>query len=130
MQQKYCRATFKLKEVTVYSSGDVHYTVLKNPTITGGTPSYTAHPDSRSMVEYSVNSGSVGTWAVSGGTPIRSGFVSKASASTDSFTIDELVTSPSFCSDIAGTPDVLVVAVGALTSNPSANANVRWLEIV
>jgi hypothetical protein len=130
LQQKYCRATFKLKEVTVYSSGDVHYTVLKNPTITGGTPSYTAHPDSRSMVEYSVNSGSVGTWAVSGGTPIRSGFVSKAAASTDSFTIDELITSPSFCSDIAGTPDVLVVAVGALTSNPSANANVRWLEIV
>ncbi len=130
LQQKYCRATFKLKEVTVYSSGDVHYTVFKNPTITGGTPTYTAHPDSRSMVEYSVNSGSVGSWAVSGGTPIRSGFVSKANASIDSFTIDELVSATSFCSDIAGTPDVLVVAVGGLTSNPSANANIRWLEIV
>ncbi len=130
LQQKHCRATFKLKEVTIYSSGDIHYTVFKNPTITGGTPTYTAHPDSRSMVEYSVNSGSVGSWAVSGGTPIRSGFVSKANASIDSFTIDELVSATSFCSDIAGTPDVLVVAVGGLTSNPSANANIRWLEIV
>ncbi len=130
LQQKHCRATFKLKEVTIYSSGDIHYTVFKNPTITGGTPTYTAHPDSRSMVEYSVNSGSVGSWAVSGGTPIRSGFASKAAASQDNLSIDELITSTSFCSDIAGTPDVLVVAVGGLTSNPSANANIRWLEIV
>lgn len=130
LQQKHCRATFKLKEVTIYSSGDVHYTVFKNPTITG-TPAitYTAHPDSRSLVEYSVITGTT-TYTISGGTPIRSGFVSKAAASQDNLSIDELITSPSFCSDIAGTPDVLVVAVGGLTSNPSANANIRWLEIV
>ncbi len=129
LQQKYCRATFKLKDVSVYSSSDGHYTVLKNPTVSG-TPTYTAHPDPRSMVEYCVFTGATGN-TVSGGTPIRSGFFSKTASSTDSLSIDELVSATSFCSDIAGTPDVLVVALGAFSgSGVSMNADVRWLELV
>jgi hypothetical protein len=133
LQQKHCRATFKVKDVSIYSSGDGHYTVYKNPTITlGGSPAitYTAHPDSRSLVEYSVLSGAIGSYSISGGTPIRSGFFQKTTTSVDNLSIDELISAPSYCSDIAGTPDVLVVAVASFSGNISANCDIRWLELV
>jgi hypothetical protein len=133
LQQKHCRATFKLKDVSIFSSGDGHYTVFKNPTISlGGSPAitYTVHPDSRSLVEYSVLSGAIGAYSISGGTPIRSGFFQKTTSSTDTFSVDELITAPSFCSDIAGTSDILVVAVASFSGNISAYCDVRWMEIV
>jgi hypothetical protein len=133
LQQKHCRATFKLKDISLYSSGDGHYTIFKNPTIAlngSAAITYTSHPDSRSMVEYSVLSGAIGNYTISGGTPIRSGFFQKTTTSTDNLSIDELITASSFCSDIAGTPDVLVVGVASFSGNISANADIRWLELV
>ena len=130
LQQKYCRATFKLISLDVYApQADVAYTVYKNPGISG-TPAltYTAFPDDRSMVEYCY----VGTptnYTLTDGIPFRSGFCSKNLTIVDQISTQELITSHSFCSDIQGNPDILVVA-GFEYSNTTIYVTCRWLEIV
>lgn len=133
LQQKYCRATVKLKQVGIYSSGEGFFIVYKNPTITRSSSpaiTYTTNPDTHSLIEYKVFSGATGDYVISGGTAIYSGFFSKATNVQGSTTVDDLLTSPAFCSDIAGTPDTLVVAVASGSGNISVNADIQWLEIV
>jgi hypothetical protein len=130
LQQKYCRATFKLISLDIYApQADVAYTVYKNSGISG-TPAltYTPFPDSRSMVEYCY----VGTptnYTLTDGIPIRSGFVSKNLSVTDQLSTQELITAHSFCSDIQGNPDLLVIA-GFEYSNTPIRVTCRWIEIV
>lgn len=133
LQQKYCRATFKVKDVEMYGTQPGGYSVLLNSDL-GGTPSgitWVPHPDAGSMVEYAYfPSGSTSTRTVSGGTCIRSGFYSTRTALQDSFAVNELLTAQSFTSDIAGVPDILCIAMVSFTANTDVNANVRWIEIV
>ncbi len=133
LQQKYCRATIKAIEFTFFSDQKGAYCVYKNPTITGAGFTYTPHPDPRSMVEYKTFGGGGATppsYTVSGGTPIRSGFFSQNYASSTVISIDEIITAPAICSDIAGNPDILVVTGYQLASNADVVANIRWLEVV
>ena len=133
LQQKYCRATIKAIEFNFFSDQKGAYCVYKNPTITGAGFTYTPHPDPRSMVEYKTfgtGSATAPSYTVSGGTPIRSGFFSQNYASSTVISIDEIITAPAICSDIAGNPDILVVTGYQLASNADVVANIRWLEIV
>jgi hypothetical protein len=108
---------------------DIGYTVYKNPGISGTpTLTYTAFPDSRSMIEYCY----VGTptdYTLTDGIPIRTGFSSKNTTVNDSLSTQELITAHSFCSDIQGNPDILVIA-GFEYSNTSIYVTCRWIEIV
>ncbi len=130
LQQKYCRATFKLISLDLYApNGDIAYTVYKNPGISG-TPAltYTPFPDTRSMVEYCYV-GTPTSYTLTNGIPVRSGFVSKNTSVTDQLTTQELITAHSFCSDIQGNTDLLVIACSEF-SNTDVYVTCRWLEIV
>ncbi len=131
LRQQYCRATVKLKDVQLYSSGDGMYTIYKNPTITGGTLTYTAHPDRSSFIEYSVQTAnSALVVSNNSGIPLRSGFFSKTVESGDSINVSELLTATSFASDIHGACDILVLAVQSFSGNITVNGNLRWIEII
>lgn len=130
LQQKYCRATFKLISIDIYApQGDVAYTVYKNSTISG-TPAltFTPFPDNRSMVEYCYT-GTPTNYTLTDGIPVRSGFVSKNTSVNDQLSTDELITAHSFCSDIQGNPDTLIIA-GFEYSNTNIYVTCRWIEIV
>jgi hypothetical protein len=130
LQQKYCRATFKLLSLDIYApNGDVAYTVFKNPGILGSPAlTYTAFPDTRSMIEYCYT-GTPTNYTLTDGIPIRSGFASKNTSVVDQFSTEELITAHSFCSDIEGNPDILVIS-GFEYSNTSVYITCRWMEIV
>ena len=130
LQQKYCRATFKLISLDFYApQGDIAYTVYKNPVISG-TPAltFTPFPDTRSMVEYCYT-GTPTNYTYTNGIPIRSGFVSKNASFVDQITTQELITAHSFCSDIQGNPDTLMIACSEYSNTP-VYITARWLEIV
>lgn len=129
LQQKYCRATFKLKDVELFSSSDGAYSIFKNATINGASITWVANPDSRSMIEYAWLSGS-GTRTLENGICIRSGYVSKTTQLQDGLAVPDLATAHPFCSDIYGVPDVLVVAVQGFSGNTDFRASLRWIEIV
>ena len=130
LQQKYCRATWKLLDVELYLAAAGFYSVFRNATISGSI-TWTPHPDSRSMMEYAyLENASGSTRTVSGGLCIRSGFASTRTSLQDALASSELVTRTQFSSDIAGNPDVLVIAAGSWTANTDAYANARWIEIV
>lgn len=132
LQQQYCRATFKIKDIQMYGSLAGSYSILKNPTITGSI-TWVNHPDKRSMVQYAVfqTSPTPPTNNVSGGQCIESGFFDKRTTGMAAATVQDLVNAPSFCSDIKGNPDVFCVAMMALQgSSTNGNANVKWIEIV
>lgn len=133
LQQQFCRATFKVKDIELYGSQPGAYSVFLNPVL-DGIPSditWIPHPNRGSMVEYAYfPSGTTSTRTVSGGTCIRSGFFSTRTALQDTFGVTELLTAQSFASDIGGNPDVLCVAMVGFTANTDVNANVRWIEIV
>lgn len=137
LQQRYCRATVKLKSVelinTNTNNADASYEIAKNPTITGPAPTWRNHPDSRSMIQYAVFSDPISSGnSLSGGYVTRSGYFSARSGLQEDSSIEELLTQPSFCSDIYGEPDVLCLGIQALKSsggNLAIRANLRWLEI-
>ena len=82
------------------------------------------------MMEYAYLATASSTATVSGGLCIRSGFASTRTSLQDALASSELVTRTQFSSDIAGNPDVLVIAAGSWTANTNAYANARWIEIV
>lgn len=131
LQQKYCRATFKIKDVELFGATAGMYSVLKNPTITGGTITWNNHPDERSMVQYAVfPSNTTSVYQATGGVCIRSGFFNVRTAVQDTLSIDELFTTNSFAADIHGTCDVLCIALMSFSANNDCYANARWIEIV
>jgi hypothetical protein len=130
LQQKYCRATFKLIDIEMFGSANGFYSVFRNATISGSI-TWIKHPDSRSMIEYAYfPDGSTSTRTVTGGLCIRSGFYSTRAALQDSIATSELITRTQFSSDIKGNPDVCLIAMGAFTANTDVSANMRWIEIV
>ena len=130
LQQKYCRATFKLIDIEMFGSANGFYSVFRNATISGSI-TWIKNPDSRSMMEYAYfPDGSTSTRTVSGGLCIRSGFYSTRAALQDGIATSELITRTQFSSDIAGNPDVCLIAMGAFTANTDVSANMRWIEIV
>ena len=130
LQQKYCRATVKLLDIELFGSANGFYSVFRNAVVSGPI-TWIPHPDPRSMIEYAYfPSGSTSTRTVSGGLCIRSGFYSTRVALQDGIATSELITRTQFSSDIAGNPDVCLIAMGAFTANTDVNANMRWIEIV
>jgi hypothetical protein len=130
LQQKYCRATFKLIDIEMFGSANGFYSVFRNATISGSI-TWIKHPDSRSMIEYAYfPDGSTSTRTVTGGLCIRSGFYSTRAALQDGIATSELITRTQFSSDIKGNPDVCLIAMGAFTANTDVSANMRWIEIV
>jgi hypothetical protein len=128
LQQQYCRATFKLKDIEIFASADANYALFKNPVISNSI-SWIKNPDTRSMIEYAWFSGSVNR-TISGGLCTRSGYVDKTTSLQDSLAVTELATAPPYCSDIAGNPDILVLAVQGHSGNTNFRATFRWLELV
>ena len=130
LQQKYCRATFKLIDIEMFGSANGFFSVFRNATVSGSI-TWTPHPDPRSMIEYAYfPDGSTSTRTVSGGLCIRRGFYSTRVALQDGIATSELITRTQFSSDIKGNPDVCLIAMGAFTANTDVNANARWIEIV
>ncbi len=134
LQQQFCRATLKLKSVEILNTDtnptNVAFTVYKNPTISGAAFTWVNHPDTRSMTQYHYfPSYSVSAYTISGGTPTRSSFVSKGTTLQDSFSIEDLVTAPSYCSDIKGNCDTLVIAAKAAAGTGPLLVNLVWLEL-
>ena len=130
LQQKYCRATWKLLDVELYLKDAGIYSVFRNATVSGSI-TWTPHPDPRSMMEYCYLSSNTGsTRTITGGLCIRSGFVSSRTSLQDPLASSELVTRTQFSSDVKGNPDILVIGVGSFTNNSDAYANCRWIEIV
>ena len=130
LQQRYCRATFKLIDTEFFGTANGFYSVFRNATVSGSI-TWIKHPDPTSMIEYAYfPSGSTSTQTVSGGMCIRAGFYSTRTALQDGIATSELITRTQFSSDIAGNPDVCLIAMGAFTANTDVNANMRWIEIV
>lgn len=133
LQQKYCRATVKLIAASFFSDQKGAFCIYKNPTISGATFTYTAHPNSRSMIEYKTfgtGTGTAPSYTISGGIPLISGYFAQNSLTSLSSSVEDLIASTPFCSDIAGTPDTLVVTGYQLAANSDVVVNLRWLEIV
>lgn len=130
LQQKYCRATWKLLDVELFLKDAGFYSVFRNATVSG-TITWTPHPDSRSMMEYCyLADNTASTRTVTGGMCIRSGFASTRTSLQDALASSELVTRTQFSSDVAGNPDILLIAAGSWTNGSEAYANCRWIEIV
>jgi hypothetical protein len=130
LQQKYCRATWKLLDLELFLKNDGFYSVFRNATISGSI-TWTPHPDSRSMMEYCyLGNATASERTVTGGLCIRSGFASVRTSLQDGIATSELITRTQFSSDIKGNPDILVIAAGSWTQNSEACANARWIEIV
>lgn len=130
LRQAFCRATLKLKTITFYGSAAGGYTIFKNATVAGGSFTYTTHPDSRSMTEYkSFSGGTTSAFTVSGGIAIDSGFFDNKASVSNVFDPVELTSMHSFCSNIAGNPDTLVIAVCSLTGTADIRVAVQWMEI-
>lgn len=130
LQQKYCRATFKVKSIELYGAAAGIYSIFKNPTITG-TINWVNHPDSRSMVQYAVfaNGTSEPANVISGGLCIDSGFFEKRAGVGPIASVADLIAAPAFCSDIKGNPDVFCIAMCGFSDNNDVNAVARWIEI-
>lgn len=134
LQQGYCRATLKIKDVeliqTSGNNGQVAWSLIKNPVITG-SPALTwlNNPDSTSLIQY-VFVATPTNYTVSGGACARSAFLNIDTASQDSLSIDELLTARSICSDIAGNCDTIFLCAKQIGSQaPSILTNMRWLEL-
>ena len=130
LRQAFCRASLKVKNITFYGSAAGGYTIFKNATVAGGSFTYTTHPDSRSMTEYkSFSGGTTSVFTVTGGIAIDSGFFDSKASVSNIFDPVELTSIHSFCSDIAGNADTLVVAACSLTGNLDVRVAVQWMEI-
>ena len=133
LQQQFCRATIKLRSIEILNTDNtknVAYTLIKNPTISGGSISWTNHPDTRSLTQYFFfPTYTVTPYTVSGGSPVRGGFVATTIVAQDSFSIDDLVTTPSYCSDIKGNVDTIVLCARTISSTAPIAVNMTWLEL-
>ena len=137
LQQRYCRATLKLKSIelinTNTNNADAGFEVTINPIIVGPSFTWTKHPDSRSIVEYKYfTEPIVSGHSVVDGHVTQSGYFSARQGFQTDLSIEELITAPSICSDIYGNADVLCIGIIALKSsggNLAVRANLRWLEI-
>lgn len=134
LQQQFCRATFKIKSIEILNTdtnpSSVSFAIYKNSGINGAAFTWNNHPDSRSMMQYYYfPSYNTSAYTITDGIPVRSSFVSKGTTLQDAFSIEELVTSHSFCSDIKGNPDILVVAAKAISGTAPLVVNVVWLEL-
>jgi hypothetical protein len=130
LQQVYCRATFKIKNIDLYGAAAGAYNILKNPTITG-TINWVNHPDSRSMIQYAIfaNGTVTPTNIVTRGQCIQSGYFDKKTTSLLAPSVADLINAPSFCSDIQGKPDVFCITMAGFADNVDVNANAQWIEI-
>lgn len=131
LQQLYCRATFKLKDIEMYISNNqpIAYSVFRNPIITGSL-TWVKHPNPESMIEYALFPNATGS-VVSGGLCLRSGFVNANTTLQESLSVTELLTATSFTSNIHGVPDILCLAGARVLNNDSTVfSNLRWIEIV
>ena len=82
------------------------------------------------MTEYkSFSGGTTSAFTVSGGIAIDSGFFDNKASISNVFDPVELTSMHSFCSNIAGNPDTLVIAVCSLTATPDIRVAVQWMEI-
>jgi len=136
LQQRYCRATVKILNVellnTNTNNADGAFEIVKNPTISGVTPTYTKHPDPRSMIEYYFVSPDK-TATLSNGIVSRAGFFSSRTQIQDQLNVDEVITAPSYCSDIYGNSDVLCLAISGVKptgGDITVCANLRWIELI
>jgi hypothetical protein len=130
LQQKYCRATWKLLDIELFMKDAGFYSVYRNATVSGSI-TWTPHPDPRSMMEYCyLADNTASTRTVTGGLCIRSGFASVRTSLQDALASSELVTRTQFSSDVKGNPDILLIAAGSWTNGSEAYANARWIEIV
>ena len=130
LQQQYCRATFKIKNIELYGAAAGIFNVLKNPTITG-TITWVNHPDKRSMIQYAVfaDGTTEPTNTISGGQILQSGFFEKRTSETGAQSVADLIAAPSFCSDIRGAPDVFCIGMAGFSANDDVNATAQWIEI-
>lgn len=138
LQQQYCRATVKVKSLefinTNTNNADAAYQLCRNPVISGPTITWTKHPDPNSMVEYAYLTDPIssGYTLSNDGYITRAGYFSARGVTQDDLNVEELITSPSYCSDIYGNPDVVCISILALKSsggNLAVRVNARWLEI-
>jgi hypothetical protein len=137
LQQRYCRATVKLKSVEIVNTNtnnaDGAFEISRNPILTGPAITWTKHPDPKSMIEYHVFTDPVTSGhTITNGYVTRAGYFSARGQIQDDLSVEELITAPSYASDIYGNADVLCVACAALKStggNLTLRANLRWLEI-
>jgi hypothetical protein len=137
LQQQYCRATIKLKSVEIMNSDtqvntrlSSGFTVYKNPTISGAAFTWVKHPDSNSMIEYYYfPTYTTSAYTLSGGIPTLSAFITEGVTVQDSLTIEELITATSYCSDIKGNSDILVVGAKAISSTTPLVVNLVWIEL-
>jgi hypothetical protein len=134
LQQRYCRATVKLKSVEIINTNtnnaDGAYEISRNPILNGPDITWTKHPDPKSMIEYSYFTNPTSTGhTISNGYVSRAGYFSARSQIQDDLSVEELITAPSYCSDIYGNSDILSIACSSLTGTITIRANARWLEI-
>lgn len=131
LQEQYCRATVKIKDIELYGSAAGAYSIFKNPNISG-TITWVNHPDPLSMVQYAVFANGTVTPSnrITGGQCIQSGFFEKRIGFTPSASTADLLNTPSICSDIKGKPDIFCISMIGFVDNVDVNANCRWIEIV
>lgn len=132
LQQKYCRATFKIKDIELINTANQPcvFNIIKNPIITGPSFSFTPNPDYRSLIEYHYFGSNSVNYTVTGGQVVRGGFVQTNTQLQDSLSVDELLTAASYCSDVKGNPDIALLCAVRLGNNATIAGNMRWLEIV
>lgn len=130
LQQRYCRATIKIKSVDLFGSAAGAFSFIKNPTITGSI-TWVNHPDPRSMVQYAVfaNGTNIPTNTISNGIVIKSGFFSVRTTLQETDSVADLIADPSITSDIKGIPDVFCIAMAGFSANNDVNATAQWIEI-
>lgn len=130
LQQRYCRATFKIKIIEVFGAQPGLYTVLKNPTISG-TVTWINHPDSWSMMQYAVfgNGNVTPTNTITGGQVLFTGVYDRRSTQTSGQSVLDLIAATSFCSDIKGNPDIFCLALQGFSDNINTYSSATWLEI-
>jgi hypothetical protein len=130
------RGTIKLEEISIFSlDSNVagSWKILFNPTITytGPAPSWVDYDLPRESIARYRRDNGVGT-IVSEGLVLYQGYFSQRTNYVFTTAIDELIASKGVSADIAGNPDVLVLAVNWLvgSNNTSVYPTLRWAEII
>lgn len=130
LQQQYCRATVKIKDIELFATNIGTFSVYKNPIITGPI-TWVNNPDKRSMVQYAIfaNGTTEPTNTVSGGQCIQSGFFTQRFVQAGIQGVLDLLAAPPISSDVQGKPDVYCITMISAGGNIDINATCRWLEI-
>lgn len=130
LQQQYCRATIRVKDIELFSTNPGTFGVYKNPIISGPIR-WVNHPDKRSMIQYAVfaNGTTEPTNTVSEGQCIQSGFFTQRSVQAGTNSVLDLLASPPISSDIQGKPDIYCITMLSASGNIDINVSCRWIEI-